>query len=82
VQSQATVFSPKTLAKAWDCSDRHIRNLISRGELRAFRLGSLIRIPADAVEDFLIANNTLIDQPPGASIKQQPTTTKTRGRVG
>ncbi|WP_424981613.1 excisionase family DNA-binding protein [Maritalea sp. S77] len=46
-------FTPDTLAKRWGCSGKHVRNLIDRGELRFFRLGSkLIRIPADAVREF------------------------------
>lgn len=46
-------FSPKTLAAHWHCSERHIRNLIARGEIRAFRLGGkLLRIPWDEVDRF------------------------------
>ncbi len=49
----ARIFTPARLAKEWDCSERHIRNLINRGELRHFRLGGkLLRIPAEAVEEF------------------------------
>lgn len=44
------VYSPRTLAARWGCSERHIRNMIQRGELAAFRLGQkLVRIPAEAV---------------------------------
>jgi excisionase family DNA binding protein len=47
------IYTPHTLAQKWDCSERHIRNLIKKGELRAFPLGrKLLRIPADAVEEF------------------------------
>ncbi|WP_412550121.1 helix-turn-helix domain-containing protein [Sinorhizobium meliloti] len=46
-------FSPKTLAEHWDCSERHVRNLIGRGEIRAFRLGGkLLRIAWDKVDRF------------------------------
>jgi excisionase family DNA binding protein len=46
-------FSPKTLAAHWYCSERHVRNLISRGDLRAFRLGDkLLRIPWEEVDRF------------------------------
>jgi excisionase family DNA binding protein len=46
-------YTPETLAKRWGCSGKHVRNLLERGELRFFRLGSkLIRIPADAVREF------------------------------
>jgi excisionase family DNA binding protein len=56
------VFTPDTLAKEWSCSGQHIRNLISRGELRAFKLGGkLLRIRAEDVEDFLVRNSTWTD---------------------
>jgi len=45
--------TPKSLAKVWECSERHVRNLIAANELRSFRLGEkLLRIPVDAVEEF------------------------------
>ena len=41
------------VAERWGCSANHVRNLIKRGELPAFRLGKrLIRIPVAAVEEF------------------------------
>jgi len=47
------IFTPDTLAERWGCSGKKVRLLILSGELRAFRLGErLIRIPADAVEEF------------------------------
>jgi excisionase family DNA binding protein len=47
------VFTPRTLAQRWDCSERHVRALISEGELRAFRLGGkLLRIAAAEVERY------------------------------
>jgi excisionase family DNA binding protein len=62
------VFTPKTLAKEWGCSDHHIRTLIHRGELRAFKLGGkLLRIRAEDVEEFLIRNSTLMSDPPPQS---------------
>jgi excisionase family DNA binding protein len=46
------IYTPKTLAAEWGCSERHVRNLINRGQLRAFRLGGkLLRIPAEAVRE-------------------------------
>lgn len=51
--SVPTPYSPETLARRWQCSPRHVRNMINRGELHAFRLGGkLIRIPAKVVEEF------------------------------
>jgi len=47
------VFTPETLARRWACSARHVRNLISDGQLKAFRLGGkLLRIHARDVEEF------------------------------
>jgi excisionase family DNA binding protein len=47
------VFTPAMLAERWLCSERHVRNLIADRRLRAFRVGGkLLRIAADAVEEF------------------------------
>jgi excisionase family DNA binding protein len=47
------VFTPRTLADRWSCSERHVRNLIETGELQAFRLGEkLLRISEEAVREF------------------------------
>lgn len=46
------IFTPQQLAERWSCCSNTIRNAISTGELRAFRVGRLIRIPAEAVELF------------------------------
>lgn len=62
------VYSPRTLALDWGCSERHIRNLINEGELRAWRLGKLLRINVQEVEDFkhrnLVADIPEKAQPP------------------
>lgn len=42
-------FSPKTLGERWGCSSQHIRNMIRTGEIPAFSIGKLFRIPADWV---------------------------------
>jgi excisionase family DNA binding protein len=49
VAFQPKSFSPDNLAARWDCSAQHIRDLVQRGQLPAFRVGRLIRIPAEAV---------------------------------
>jgi excisionase family DNA binding protein len=50
---RAPVFTPEQVAERWGCSANHVRNLIKRGELRAFRLGHrLIRVPLDAIEEY------------------------------
>ncbi|UZD70901.1 helix-turn-helix domain-containing protein [Brucella sp. JSBI001] len=47
------IFSPATLAKRWECSEKHVRHLIKSGELKAFRLGGkLYRIKQSEVEAF------------------------------
>jgi excisionase family DNA binding protein len=53
-----TAFSVPQLAARWCCSAGHIRNLIDRGEVRAFQLGRLIRIPASEVERVECSQNT------------------------
>ena len=52
-----TVYTPAMLADRWACSERHIRNMIDRGELPAFRLGDkLLRIRSSDVENFECQN--------------------------
>lgn len=46
----ARPFTVPNLATRWECSEGLIRKMIERGQLRSFRLGVLIRIPADEVE--------------------------------
>ena len=43
-------FTPETLAERWGCSSEKIRQMYHLGELHGFRLGRLIRIPANEVE--------------------------------
>jgi excisionase family DNA binding protein len=51
------VYTPKTLADRWECSERHVRNLIERGALPSFRLGGkLLRIRTTDVETFECQN--------------------------
>ena len=57
-----TVYTPAALAREWACSERHIRNLVATGQLRAFRLGGkLLRIPSDAAEEFMQCQTTASD---------------------
>ncbi len=54
------VYTPATLAQRWMCSERHIRNMIERGDLKAFLLGGkLLRISAEEVEDYERRNGSL-----------------------
>src|SRR5262245_92779 len=53
-------YTPETLAAEWQCSPRHIRNLVNSGKLGAFRLGGrLLRIPQSAVEQYQCKNTVL-----------------------
>jgi excisionase family DNA binding protein len=56
------VYTPAALAREWLCSERHIRNLVAAGQLRAFRLGGkLLRIPLESVQEFIACQNTASD---------------------
>ncbi|MBD8556346.1 helix-turn-helix domain-containing protein [Rhizobium sp. CFBP 8762] len=56
------IYTPATLAKRWECSERHVRNLIAKGELGCFRLGGkLVRIKESDVESFECKNGELPD---------------------
>ena len=52
-----SVYTPAMLAERWECSERLVRNMITSGELPAFRLGEkLLRIRAEDVEAFECQN--------------------------
>ena len=55
------VYSPRSLAMSWGCSEQHVRNLINNGQLRAFRIGKLLRIEPKAVEDYQCQNTVSDD---------------------
>lgn len=62
-----SAYTPRMLSERWECSERHIRNLIRDGKLRAFRLGEkLIRITAAEVAraDSLLKSGLTIEAPP------------------
>lgn len=48
----AKPFTPETLAAHWGCSSRHVRGLCKDGKLPHFRVGVLIRIPTEVVEEY------------------------------
>lgn len=48
----AKPYSPETLASRWGCSAEKVRLMYHNEELRGFRLGKLIRIPAAEVERY------------------------------
>lgn len=49
-------FTPDTLAARWCCSSETIRQMINRGQLQAFRLKRLYRIPHHVVEAYECQN--------------------------
>lgn len=67
-------YSPRTLALEWQCSERHIRNLTERGELKAFHLGGkLLRIEAAEAEAFKARNATIQEpKPPETAPEEAP----------
>jgi excisionase family DNA binding protein len=51
------VVTPAMLAERWKCSERHVRNLIARGELPSFKVGAkLLRISLQQVEAYECRN--------------------------
>lgn len=45
------VLTPMRLAERWHCSEQHIRNLIRKNQIKAYKLsGKLLRIPIEEVE--------------------------------
>jgi excisionase family DNA binding protein len=49
-------FTVAALAEEWECSEGVIRKMIADGRLACFRLGTLIRIPAEEVRRFECQN--------------------------
>jgi excisionase family DNA binding protein len=49
-------YTVASLAEAWRCSEGVIRKAINDGRLGCFRLGTLIRIPAEEVRRFECQN--------------------------
>ncbi len=60
-------YTVASLAREWDCSQGVIRKAIAEGRIRHFRLGSLIRIPAEEVRRFecqnIASNDSEADMP-------------------
>lgn len=54
----ARPYSPESLGERWGCSAEKVRRMCHDGELSAFRLGKLIRIPASEVERVECQTNT------------------------
>ncbi len=46
-------IAPADAARLLNCSRASIRNMITRGELRAFRVGTAVRIPTSEIDRIL-----------------------------
>ncbi|MGB9886210.1 MAG: helix-turn-helix domain-containing protein [Moorellales bacterium] len=46
------VYSPKEVAEMLKVNERTVRRWVRAGQLRAYRFGRQLRIPATALEDF------------------------------
>lgn len=49
------------VADRWGCSAETVRTLFKAGQLRGFRVGRMIRIPVDAVEEYECQKSTSVD---------------------
>ncbi|OWY12474.1 hypothetical protein B6V72_11270 [Thioclava sp. F34-6] len=45
-------MTPEMVAERWKCSAETVRKMVKRGELRGFRVGRMIRITQNAIEDY------------------------------
>jgi excisionase family DNA binding protein len=63
----ARAFTVASLAREWECSEGVVRKLVASGALRCFRIGTLIRIPAEEVQRFecqnIASNDSAEDSP-------------------
>lgn len=81
-------YSVAQLAERWGCSGNVVRKLINHGELRFFRIGSLIRIPAAEVQRYEALPATPAEQAsshppiePGAPSKKRQIPRKPRKKI-
>jgi len=47
-----TVYTPKEVAEMLKVNERTVRRWVRTGQLRAYRFGRQLRIPAEALEEF------------------------------
>ena len=58
IEPDKRAFTPKRLAERWMCSERHVRNMIKRGDIPAFKYGDkLLRIKWEDVDAFESGRN-------------------------
>ncbi len=51
--SKSNLVKVSDVARALDCTPEHVRNLIKRGDIAAYRPGHDYRIPPSSVDAFL-----------------------------
>lgn len=67
----SVAMTPRMVAERWECSERHVRNLLEQGLLPYFRLGGkLIRILREDVAEFERRGGT--EQEPEAETVPEP----------
>lgn len=73
-------YTVASLAREWECSEGVIRKLVASGALRSFRVGILIRIPAEEVQRFEcqnIASNDSAEASPSSGVTAEESDTAT-----
>jgi excisionase family DNA binding protein len=61
-------LTPDLLADRWQVSAETIRQLVRRGELRAFKVGRMFRIPMEVIEEYEACQITGLDDSMGDSL--------------
>ena len=68
-------YTPASLAMRWQCSARTVTRMVDRGELPCFRIGKLLRISVEAVENYEQCGSS------GTETPSAPTGEKTNSRI-
>lgn len=68
-----SAYRASDLAKRWDCHPTHIYRMIREGRLRAFKIGSLLRVSEAEVGRIECGLNSIVDlgTPSGANEGRQ-----------
>lgn len=77
-------YTVASLAQEWECSEGVIRKLVASGALGSFRIGTLIRIPADEVQRFecqnIASNDSAAASPSSGEMPRESDTERPLGR--
>jgi excisionase family DNA binding protein len=77
-------YTVSSLAAEWECSEGVIRKAIANGELGCFRLGTLIRIPAEEVRRFecqSLPSSDCVEDMPSSGATQKESAADTASRL-